>query len=263
MINGDRSRDHPDNCTEFIVNADEDTILPPVDGGRQAWAFMIGAFMIEGLMWGFPLTFGVFQSYYQNNNTFTNNRYLSLVGTLTTAISYLGTPLIAFFTIKYPTYQKYMIWGGWLVCSLALVASSFATQVWHLIVAQGFLYGFGFLIIYYPLLNMLNGWFILRRGLAYGTLFGSAGICGLGLPFMIEKMLKQYGYATTLRAYGVAILVLVGPTLPLVRGRLIRQIDNGIENKINPAVFKKPMFFAPTHLPWVSHQSRGLCYSPF
>ena len=52
MINGDRSRDHPDNCTEFIVNADEDTILPPVDGGRQAWAFMIGAFMIEGLMWG-------------------------------------------------------------------------------------------------------------------------------------------------------------------------------------------------------------------
>lgn len=52
MINGDSSRDHPDNCTEFIVNADEDTILPPVDGGRQAWAFMIGAFMIEGLMWG-------------------------------------------------------------------------------------------------------------------------------------------------------------------------------------------------------------------
>ncbi|MAD85108.1 MAG: hypothetical protein CL912_19280 [Deltaproteobacteria bacterium] len=36
--------------------------------------------------------------------------------------------------------------------------------------------------------------------------FGSAGICGLGLPFMIEKMLKQYGYATTLRAYGVAIV---------------------------------------------------------
>lgn len=41
-------------------------------------------------------------------------------------------------------------------------------------------------------------------------------------------------------------LVLVGPTLPLVRGRLIRQIDNGIENKINPAVFKTPMFFAVT-----------------
>jgi hypothetical protein len=36
--------------------------------------------------------------------------------------------------------------------------------------------------------------------------FGSAGIYGLGLPFMIRKMLNQYGFATTLRAYGVAIV---------------------------------------------------------
>ena len=36
--------------------------------------------------------------------------------------------------------------------------------------------------------------------------FGSAGIYGLGLPFMIEKMLNQYGYAATLRAYGVALV---------------------------------------------------------
>ena len=52
MINSDSSRDHPENCTECIVNGNEDTILPPVDGGQQAWAFMLGAFMIEGLMWG-------------------------------------------------------------------------------------------------------------------------------------------------------------------------------------------------------------------
>ena len=52
MFSGDSSRDHPDKCTESIVNADEDTILPPVDGGRQAWNFMIGAFMIEGLIGG-------------------------------------------------------------------------------------------------------------------------------------------------------------------------------------------------------------------
>ncbi len=78
--------------------------------------------------------------------------------------------MIAFFTINYPMYQRYMIWGGWLVCILALVGSSFATEVWHLMIAQGFLYGFGFLTMYYPLLNMLNEWFVKRRGLAYGIL---------------------------------------------------------------------------------------------
>jgi hypothetical protein len=30
----------------------EDTILPPVDGGRRAWTFLFGAFMIEGLLYG-------------------------------------------------------------------------------------------------------------------------------------------------------------------------------------------------------------------
>jgi hypothetical protein len=30
----------------------EDPELPPVDGGRKAWLFMVGAFMIEGILWG-------------------------------------------------------------------------------------------------------------------------------------------------------------------------------------------------------------------
>lgn len=63
-----------------------------------------------------------------------------------------------------------MIWIGWAVCVVGLLAASFATQVWHLIVAQGCMYGIGFLILYYPLLSMLNEWFVEQRGLAYGVL---------------------------------------------------------------------------------------------
>ena len=77
---------------------------------------------------------------------------------------------MAFLTIKYPAYQKSMIWTGWLTCIIALIGSSFATQVWHLIITQGILYGSGYLFIYYPVLNMLNEWFFERRGLAYGVL---------------------------------------------------------------------------------------------
>jgi hypothetical protein len=52
MINGDSSRGHSENTIGYVENIDKDDVLPPVDGGRQAWAFMLGAFMIEGLMWG-------------------------------------------------------------------------------------------------------------------------------------------------------------------------------------------------------------------
>jgi hypothetical protein len=52
MINGDSLREHSEDSREHVENIDKDYILPSVDGGRQAWAFMLGAFMIEGLMWG-------------------------------------------------------------------------------------------------------------------------------------------------------------------------------------------------------------------
>jgi hypothetical protein len=36
IINGDSSQDYSENCTECIVNNDEDTILPSANGGQQA-----------------------------------------------------------------------------------------------------------------------------------------------------------------------------------------------------------------------------------
>lgn len=63
-----------------------------------------------------------------------------------------------------------MIWAGWITCSLSLIAASFAKGVCHLVLTQGVAYGIGFLVLYYPLLNMLNDWFIKRHGLAYGVL---------------------------------------------------------------------------------------------
>ena len=89
-------------------NVSVDLNLPPVDGGRRAWLFMLGAFMVEGLLWGlsllsfsilwltlftgFPLTFGIFQSYYQVNPPFKNNKYLPVVGTLCTVCYTLSEP---------------------------------------------------------------------------------------------------------------------------------------------------------------------------
>ncbi|KAK6210006.1 monocarboxylate transporter [Colletotrichum tabaci] len=37
--------------------------MPPTDKGAAAWKFLLSSFVIEALLWGFPLTFGVFQEY--------------------------------------------------------------------------------------------------------------------------------------------------------------------------------------------------------
>ncbi|EON66847.1 hypothetical protein W97_06249 [Coniosporium apollinis CBS 100218] len=111
----------------------------------------------------------------------------------TAAIPFLGAPLITPVISRYYAYQQEMIWAGWITCSLGLIAASFAKGVWHLVLTQGVAYGIGFLVLYYPLLNMLNDWFIKRRGLAHRILFASS-----------------------------SPIVLVGPTLPLLRSRTIK-----------------------------------------
>jgi len=63
-----------------------------------------------------------------------------------------------------------MICIGWLICIVALLSSSFATKLWHLMVTQGILYAMGYVILYYPVLNMVNEWFVKKRGLAYGLM---------------------------------------------------------------------------------------------
>ncbi|KAG4428073.1 hypothetical protein IFR05_016446 [Cadophora sp. M221] len=190
------------------------------DTGLRPWAFLVGASIIEGFMWGFMTSFGVFQRYYENHTAFQDESNIQVIGTLATGISYFGTPLVAWLTINHPHHRRKMMLGGWIICILALLASSFATNIWHLIITQGLLYGIGFLVVYYPVLSMLNEWFVLKRGRAYGILFGSASIYGLGIPFLIQWLLNQYGYSTTLRVFAVGMLVIVGPIIPLLRPRL-------------------------------------------
>ncbi|KAE9369326.1 MFS general substrate transporter [Stipitochalara longipes BDJ] len=190
-----------------------------VDGGRNAWLFLLGAFMVEGLLYGFPLTFGVFQRYYETNGDFGGSKFLPVVGTLAVGISKLAAPIMSPFITRFPGYRKCFIWSGWLICILSLVGSSFSTQLWHLILTQGALFSIGFLILYYPLLSMLNEWWIQRRGFAYGILFGCGGIFGLLLPILLEKSLNRFGSQWTLRGFALLITILVGPTLPLLKAQ--------------------------------------------
>jgi hypothetical protein len=61
---------------------------------------------------GFPLSFGIFQSYYSQLPQFAGNPYIPIVGTVASGISYLGAPLVTPIIKLYPQYQRHMIWFG-------------------------------------------------------------------------------------------------------------------------------------------------------
>jgi hypothetical protein len=64
--------------------------LPPADGGRAAWLFLIGATAIEVLIWGIPFSIGVLHAYwteelFPGRGTGT----ITLAATLQTGLTYM------------------------------------------------------------------------------------------------------------------------------------------------------------------------------
>ncbi|KAH8667008.1 monocarboxylate transporter [Xylariales sp. PMI_506] len=216
--------------------------LPPTDSGADAWKFLFGSFMIEAVLWGFQLTFGVFQDYYTQLPEFEGNSNIAIIGTVSTSINFLGAPFVTHLVKRYQRWQRHMVVLGTSMCIISLVTASFMDTVPALIATQGVLYGLGFAILYSPVLRMLDEWFVRRRGLAYGILFAGGGFSGAGLPFALQALLTRYGYRVTLRAFAIAQFALVAPVLPLIKSRLPPSSHSALR-RIDIGFLSQPLFY--------------------
>ncbi|KAI9158185.1 MFS-type transporter pynF [Paramyrothecium foliicola] len=225
-------------ATESLVQT-----LETPDRGAAAYKFLFSAFVVEALLWGFPLAYGVFQEYYSTHPDFEGNAdNLAHVGTLSTSVYFISAPLVTPVVKRYQRWQTYMIGVGAVLCVVALVAASFATSVTSLIITQGVMYGVGFTMLYFPILRMMNEWFIARRGIAYGVMFAGGGFSGVGFPFLLEVLLSKYGHRTTLRAVAVGIAISTLPLLPFLKGRLPVS-HGGALRALDVSFFKQPLFY--------------------
>lgn len=109
----------------------------------------------------------------------------------------------------------------------------------YILILKGVLVGF--VIFYYPIISIVNEWWIVRRGMAYGVITSAAGASGIAMPLIIEALLDEYGYKTTLRAIAVAMIVLTGPLIPLMRSRLPPSRANAV-TRTNWSFASNPLF---------------------
>lgn len=89
-------------------------LLPRADGGFLAWRVLVTAYIFEALLWGFPLSFGVFQDYYSQLPEFQDSPFISVIGTVASGLSYLAAPMMISMCRRYAKYRKVMIWIGCL-----------------------------------------------------------------------------------------------------------------------------------------------------
>ncbi|RSL85418.1 hypothetical protein CEP52_016156 [Fusarium oligoseptatum] len=229
--------------------------LAPTDRGLPAWKFLFACFIIEGVLWGFPMAFGVFQEHYARQPEFQDSQNIAVIGTVSSSIYFLGAPFATPLVKRFQRWQRHMVLVGTATCILSLLGASFARSVNELIATQGVLYGTGFLLLYFPLLSMLNEWFVQRRGFAYAIVYAGGGFSGVGLPFLFEWLLGRWGHCEALRIFVVIQAVLLVPILPLLRGRLPVSSRTTVQ-PVDLSFLKKPVF-------WVlaaSNLSQSLAY---
>lgn len=170
---------------------------------------------------GFPFSFGVFQDYYTNLPLFASNPSgVAIIGTSASGILYLSAPFIFFALQAWPRFRRISSVLGLAIITLGLIASSFSTAVWHLIVTQGIVYAIGGSLVYSPAILYLDEWFVKRKGFAFGVMWAGTGVSGIVVPFIMAWGLEAYGFRTMLRAWSLTLIILSAPLIYYVKPRI-------------------------------------------
>ncbi|GAA5932294.1 uncharacterized protein JCM15063_001182 [Sporobolomyces koalae] len=196
--------------------------LPPVDRGRGAWTFVLCATLLEAFIWGFGICFSVILVHLETHEPWSNASLaaLSSIGTIQLGLMFFLTFFVNNAFRRYPEKAKLAIYISAATYPLSLLLSSFATQVWQLILLQGILGGISGAILYGPVLLWSVSWFHAKRGLASGIIFSGTGFGGAVFPFLLGRLLDKYGFAWTCRIWAIICAVVFGLTTYFIRPRI-------------------------------------------
>ncbi|KAI7852924.1 major facilitator superfamily domain-containing protein [Circinella umbellata] len=91
---------------------------------------------------------------------------------------------------------------GTILAPLGLVLASYATELWHLYLAQGILFGLGGSFVFSPSITLPSQWFVKNRALATGLAVSGSGIGGVCISPMAQSLITNIGYRNALRTMG-------------------------------------------------------------
>lgn len=187
------------------VNVAEREDVPP-DGG-YGWIVAACVFLINAHTWGVNAAWGVFLAHFLAESTFQNATHLqyALIGGLSISQSLLISPLVAMSNEKLGTRVSLLF--GTILVSVSMLASSFATEIWHLFLSQGACFGYGMGFLYLTASAVLPQWFSKRRSLAVGVASSGAGIGGLAYNLGAGAGLDDIGWRWTYIVLAISTLI--------------------------------------------------------
>ncbi|KAI4846332.1 MFS general substrate transporter, partial [Aureobasidium sp. EXF-8845] len=210
-----------DHIDDFVEHTEQ--VPPRRADTRQRACVLLGSAILQFPIWGFAMSYGIFQEYYVKHWTLQGSSDTAgIIGMTSNGVMYLSMPLLfALFTKRWARYRQAAALVGTVIACLSFLLSSFSKAVWHLVATQGVLAAFGCALVFSPMTLSLGEWYkTSNRALAYGITLSCKNIVGSVCPFLFSGLLDQHGFRFTLRIWAIVVsgatvfTILLIPTHP-------------------------------------------------
>lgn len=138
-------------------------------------------------------SWAVFMAHYSLHSDTIQASHLEygLVGGLSISMALMVSPVVP--TVRKCIGTKPTLLLGTMLIFASFLASSFATQIWHLFLSQGLCFGWGMGFAFGTAASLLPPWFTSRRSLAYGLATSGAGVGGLIYTISANAIIESMG----------------------------------------------------------------------
>jgi len=163
---------------------------PPPDGGLRAWSQVFVGHLIVTLAWGYPSSFGVFQAYYEETLPQSPSD-ISWIG----GVQVFILLFISIFSGRAADagLTRQFVLAGSLLLLLGTFATSWATQYWHIFLAQGVCVGVSLGLMWLPSLTLISHYFVRKRVLALTIASTGTSTGGMIFPAMVQHLTPRIG----------------------------------------------------------------------
>lgn len=208
----------------------------PPDGGFIAWAQVVVGFLTNAVTWGFPTMFGVYQHY-----------YISTTGMDATAVPWIGSVQIflAYFMctvsgrLSDAGYAKSTLLAGATLAVLGTLATSFCTQFWQVMLAQGICTGLGLGLTATVSVPAISSYFQKKRSIALSISTTGTSVGGGIFPAIVQYLMPKIGFAWAVRCAALVAFVLLANAYVLLKPRPVRRGRGEKEPMVDWAAFKE------------------------
>ncbi|KAF4968614.1 hypothetical protein FSARC_4038 [Fusarium sarcochroum] len=197
--------------------------LPPTDHGKDAYLALMCCTMAQVPIWGYSVSFGIFQEYYSRPGSpisMASSGTIATIGALQQGVMYLMMPFAFLVLTRYPRLRHLCGPVGLAVTTASLTASAFVNTVAGLIATQGALYSIGCGLLFSPISHYMNEWFVERKGMALGVMWAGKSATGIAMPFIFDALLRRISLRATLLAWAGASAAMILPTLIFIKPRI-------------------------------------------